>query len=158
LCSQVACPYGRRGRRIRLSGEARAGTQAACKRRGRAFEYFGSLDRWARSIRSSAVLVGFLFTSEGLGLYARSLTARRTHLSFSRYRSRVSATLCLSATIVLPADPSPARYWQGTLHEGVSPRLQRQPDVGRGGAREDLPDLVRSHRVKLTEVRERQSG
>ena len=25
LCSQVACPYGRRGCRIRLSGEARVG-------------------------------------------------------------------------------------------------------------------------------------
>jgi hypothetical protein len=59
LCSQVACPYGRRGRRIRLSGEARVERRLRASVEVRkAFEYFGSLDRWTRSIRSFAVLVG----------------------------------------------------------------------------------------------------
>jgi hypothetical protein len=61
LCSQVACPYGRRGRRIRLSGEVRVERRLRASVRGeeeRAFEYFGSVDRWTRSIRSLAVLVG----------------------------------------------------------------------------------------------------
>jgi hypothetical protein len=42
-------------------GWSACGTQAARKRgdeEGRAFEHFGSLDRWTRSIRSFAVLVG----------------------------------------------------------------------------------------------------
>jgi hypothetical protein len=57
------------------------------------------------------------------------------HVSASPGTGHAShATRCLSATIVLLADPSPARYWQGAPREGVSPRLQRQPDVGRGGA------------------------
>src|ERR1700758_263190 len=49
LCSQVACPYGWRGRRIRLSGEARVERRLRASV-GRAFEYFGSLDRCARPI------------------------------------------------------------------------------------------------------------
>jgi hypothetical protein len=48
LRSQVACPYGRRGRRIRLSGEARVERRLRASVEEGAFEYFGSFDRCAR--------------------------------------------------------------------------------------------------------------
>jgi hypothetical protein len=45
-CAQVACPYGQRGRRIRLPGEERVERTLRSVEVGRAFEYFGPLDRW----------------------------------------------------------------------------------------------------------------